>query len=82
MMILSQTIKTAFLSKIQSIIVAIENSKLKSDDDKWLDFEQQVMTAKQFATEPEEKENRLGKYWLRFWLRISLSTLTLQTSMK
>ena len=58
---ISDNKKTAFLSKIQSIIVAIENSKLKSDDDKWLDFEQQVMTAKQFATEPEEKENRLGE---------------------
>lgn len=59
--LITENKKTAFVSKIQSIIVAIENSKLKSDDDKWLDFEQQVMTAKQFASEPEEKENRLGE---------------------
>ena len=39
----------------------IEKSRLKSDDDKWLDLEQQVKTARQLATEPEEQENHLGE---------------------
>lgn len=58
---ISENNKTTFISKIQSIIVSIENSKLKSDDDKWFEYEQQVMTVKQFALESEEKENNLGE---------------------
>ena len=52
--------KSTFISKIQSIIETIEKSKLKSDDDKWLELEQQVKTAKQFAIEKEEQDNKLG----------------------
>ena len=56
----SDTKKSTFVSKVQTIIDIIEKSKLKSDDDKWLELEQQVKTAKQFAMEQEEKENNLG----------------------
>lgn len=52
--------KTTFVSRIQTIIDTIEKSKLKADDDKWLDLEQQVKTAKQFALEQEERENNFG----------------------
>lgn len=58
---ISENKKSSFISKIQIIIDVIEKSKLRPDDDKWLDLEQQVKTAKQFAMEPEEKENRLGE---------------------
>ena len=58
---ISENKKSSFISKIQNIIDVIEKSKLRPDDDKWLDLEQQVKTAKQFATEPEDKENRLGE---------------------
>ncbi len=58
---ISENKKSSFISKIQNIIDVIEKSKLRPDDDKWLDLEQQVKTAKQFAMEPEEKENRLGE---------------------
>ncbi len=58
---ISENKKSSFISKIQNIIDVIEKSKLKPDDDKWLELEQQVKTAKQFATEPEEHENRLGE---------------------
>lgn len=57
---ISDNKKSAFVSKIQSIIDSIEKSHLKSDDDKWLNFEQQVKTAKQFAIEKEEDDNKLG----------------------
>ena len=53
--------KSTFISKVQNIIDVIEKSRLKSDDDKWLELEQQVKTAKQFALEPEEQENHLGE---------------------
>lgn len=58
---ISDNKKTTFVSKIQSIINDIEKSSLNADDDKWLNLEQQVKTARQFATEPEEKENHLGE---------------------
>lgn len=58
---ISENKKSSFISKIQNIIDVIEKSKLRPDDDKWLDLEQQVKTAKQFAMEPEEKGNRLGE---------------------
>ena len=58
---ISENKKSSFISKIQNIIDVIEKSKLRPDDDKWLDLEQQVKTAKQFAMEPDEKENRLGE---------------------
>ncbi len=58
---ISDNKKSTFISKIQSIIDIIEKSRLKSDDNKWLELEQQVKTAKQFATEPEEQENHLGE---------------------
>ena len=57
---ISDNKKTAFVSKVQTIIETIEKSRLKSDDNKWLELEQQVRTAKQFAAEQEEKEDRLG----------------------
>ena len=57
---ISDSKKSTFVAKIQTIIDAIEKSKLKSDDNKWLDLEQQVKTAKQFAIEKEEKDNKLG----------------------
>lgn len=50
---ISDNNKLTFISKIQSVIDTIEKSKLKSDDDKWLDFEQQVKTARQLASEKE-----------------------------
>ena len=58
---ISDNKKTTFVSKVQNVIDIIEKSRLKSDDDKWLDLEQQIKTARQFATEPEEQENHLGK---------------------
>lgn len=58
---ISENKKSTFISKVQNIIDVIEKSRLKSDDDKWLDLEQQVKTAKQFAIEPEEQENHLGE---------------------
>lgn len=58
---ISENKKSSFISKIQNIIDVIEKSKLRPDDDKWLDLEQQVKTAKQFAMEPEEKGNSLGE---------------------
>jgi molecular chaperone DnaK len=58
---ISDNKKATFVSKIQGIIDIIEKSRLKSDDNKWLELEQQVKTARQFATEPEEKENHLGE---------------------
>ena len=58
---ISENKKSTFISKVQNIIDIIEKSKLKSDDDKWLELEQQVKTAKQFAVEPEEQENQLGE---------------------
>lgn len=50
---ISDNNKLTFISKIQSVIDTIEKSKLKSDDDKWLDLEQQVKTARQLASEKE-----------------------------
>ena len=50
---ISDTNKSTFISKIQSVIDTIEKSKLKSDDDKWLNLEQQVKTARQLASEKE-----------------------------
>lgn len=58
---ISENKKSTFISKVQNIIDVIEKSRLKSDDDKWLELEQQVKTAKQFAIEPEEQENHLGE---------------------
>ena len=52
---ISDNKKTSFVSKVQTIIEAIERGRLKSDDNKWLEFEQQVRTAKQYASEREEK---------------------------
>ena len=43
---ISDNKKTSFVSKVQTIIEAIERGRLKSDDNKWLEFEQQVRTAK------------------------------------
>lgn len=53
--------KSTFVTKIQNIIDEIEKSRLKSDDNRWLELEQQVKVARQFAMEPEEKENHLGE---------------------
>lgn len=58
---ISENKKSTFISKVQNIIDVIEKSRLKSDDDKWLELEQQIKTAKQFAIEPEEQENHLGE---------------------
>lgn len=58
---ISDNKKSTFVAKVQNIIDEIEKSRLKSDDTKWLELEQKVKTAKQFATEPEEQENRLGE---------------------
>ena len=58
---ISDNKQSTFVAKIQNIIDEIEKSRLKSDDDKWLDLEQQVKTARQLATEPEEQENHLGE---------------------
>ena len=57
---ISDNKKTSFVSKVQTIIEAIERGRLKSDDNKWLEFEQQVRTAKQYASEHEEGNNQLG----------------------
>lgn len=45
---------------MQTIIEVIEKSRLKSDDNKWLELEQQVRTAKQLASEHEDNGNQLG----------------------
>ena len=58
---ISDNKKSTFVTKIQNIIDEIEKSRLKSDDNKWLELEQQVKVARQFAMEPEEKENHLGE---------------------
>lgn len=58
---ISENKKSTFISKVQNIIDVIEKGRLKSDDDKWLELEQQVKTAKQFAIEPEKQENHLGE---------------------
>jgi molecular chaperone DnaK len=50
---ISDNNKLTFISKIQSIIDTIEKSKLKPEDKKWLDLEQQVKTARQLASEKE-----------------------------
>ena len=52
--------KSGFIAKVQNIIDIIEKSKLNADDNKWLELEQQVKTAKQFASEREEQEKMLG----------------------
>ncbi len=57
---ISENKKASFVSKVQGVIDTIEKSKMKSDDDKWLELEQQVMTAKQFALEQEERVNNIG----------------------
>lgn len=57
---ISDTKKTSFVAKVQSVIEVIEKSRLKSDDSKWLELEQQVRTAKQLASEHEDKGNQLG----------------------
>ena len=57
---ISDTKKTSFVAKVQAIIEIIEKSRLKSDDNKWLELEQQVRTAKQFASEQEDRDNQLG----------------------
>lgn len=57
---ISDAKKTSFIAKVQSIIEVIEKSHLKSDDNKWLELEQQVRTAKQLASEYEDKGNQLG----------------------
>lgn len=57
---ISDTKKTSFVAKVQAIIEIIEKSRLKSGDNKWLELEQQVRTAKQFASEQEDRDNQLG----------------------
>lgn len=57
---ISENKKASFVAKVQSVIDEIEKSRMKPDDDKWFELEQQVKTAKQFAAEPEEKENNMG----------------------
>lgn len=57
----SENKKTEFFAKVQKVIDVIEKSRLKSDDDKWLDIEQQVKTARLLASEPEEREHQLGE---------------------
>lgn len=58
---ISDNKKSMFFAKVQSIIDAIEKNKMKPDDNKWLELEQQVKTAKQLASEQEERENNLGQ---------------------
>lgn len=58
---ISDNKKNSFVSKVQNIIDTIEKSRMKPDDNKWLELEQQVKTAKQFASEQEEHENNLGQ---------------------
>lgn len=58
---ISDNMKSTFVAKVQNVIDIIEKSRLKSDDDKWLELEQQVRTAKQIATEPVVPENNLGE---------------------
>lgn len=53
--------KSTFVSKMQKIIETIEKNKLEPDDNKWLELEQQVKTAKQLASEQEKQENNLGQ---------------------
>lgn len=57
---ISDTKKTSFVAKVQAIIENIEKSRLKSNDNKWLELEQQVRMAKQFASEKEDRDNQLG----------------------
>lgn len=58
---ISDNKKATFVSKVQNTIDVIEKSKMKPDDNKWLELEQQVKTAKQLASEQEERENNLGQ---------------------
>jgi molecular chaperone DnaK len=58
---ISDNKKSVFVSKVQNIIEEIEKSRFKSDDNKWLELEQKIKTAKQFALEPEDKDNYLGE---------------------
>lgn len=58
---ISDNMKSTFVSKVQNIIETIEKSKLKPDDNKWLELEQQIKTAKQLASEQEKLENNLGQ---------------------
>lgn len=58
---ISDSKKSVFFSKIQTIIDTIEKSKLKSDDNKWLELDQQVKTAKQLASEKDEHDNNFGQ---------------------
>ena len=58
---ISDNKKSTFVSKVQNIIDVIEKSKMKPDDNKWLELEQQVKTAKQLASEQEKRENNLGQ---------------------
>lgn len=51
---ISDNKKSTFVSKVQNIIDVIEKNKMKPDDNKWLELEQQVKTAKQLASEQEE----------------------------
>ncbi len=53
--------KADFFAKVQKVIDIIEKSRLKSDDSKWLELEQQVETARLLASEPEEREHELGE---------------------
>ena len=57
---ISDNKKSTFISKVQSVIEVIEKSRPKPEDDKWLELEQQVSTAKQFAAEHEEKDSTFG----------------------
>jgi molecular chaperone DnaK len=57
---ISDNKKSSFVSKVQNIIDVIEKSKMKPDDSKWLELEQQVKTAKQLVSEHEDRENNLG----------------------
>ena len=58
---ISDNKKSSFVSKVQNIIDTIEKSRMKPDDNKWLELEQQVKTAKQLASEQEEHENNFGQ---------------------
>ena len=57
----SENKKAEFFAKVQKVIDVIEKSRLKSDDSKWLELEQQVETARLLASEPEEREHELGE---------------------
>lgn len=58
---ISENKKSTFISKVQAVIDIIERSKLDSDDNKWLELEQQIKSAKQFAETYEEHESNLGQ---------------------